>query len=112
MRYIRCEIDEITRAHFRGKFEPLSPAYLPATFHNIDSDLGTVVVMCSGLHIRWRATVPIQVSFPSVPAKSNAVRGLFKHGRVQDAARTTVTPPVCHLIVSVIVNFVMLASSR
>src|SRR5712692_2944144 len=45
MRHKRCEIDKISGTYYCCKFEPLSPTYLAATFHDIDSNFVTAVVM-------------------------------------------------------------------
>ena len=49
MRYIRCEVDEITRTYFCSKFESLSPTNLATTSHDIDGNFVSAMMMRSRL---------------------------------------------------------------
>jgi hypothetical protein len=82
MRYVRAEVDEITGTYFRCKFEPLCPTDLATTFHDIDSNLVTAMVMSSSLRIRLEGDC-------ANPSSSSPGTGEIKCGRTSCSRRST-----------------------
>src|SRR5260221_293932 len=82
MRHIRGEIAETPGTHSRGKFEPLSPTYLAATFHDIDDNLVTAMMMRPGVRIRLE-------SDGADPGLSSPGTGEIKCGGASAPGRST-----------------------
>ena len=74
MRHIRCKICKVTWVDFRCKLEPFSPANLPASFHNIDSNLVAPMMMGSSLRSRLQSDCANPSFSPSGTGEVSRVR--------------------------------------